>query len=54
MMLPLTHFIEEIYLKHSAKIAPDAVMSIEERVRLQQEKKQAKKEGNDKRATETQ
>lgn len=52
--LPLPQFIEELYFKHFGKTAPDAVMSIEDRVRLDHEKKQAKKVAKEKRATETQ
>jgi hypothetical protein len=52
--LPLPQFIEEIYFKHFGQPAPDNVMSIEERVRLDHEKKQAKKVAKEKRATETQ
>lgn len=37
--LPLPQFIEEIYFKHFGQSSPDNVMSIEERVRLDNEKK---------------
>lgn len=39
--LPLPRFIEELYLKRFGRTAPDAVMSIEERARLEQRKKDA-------------
>lgn len=52
--LPLPQFIEETYFKHFGQSSPDNVMSIEERVRLDHEKKQAKKVAKEKRATETQ
>lgn len=51
---PLPQFIEALYFKTFGKTAPDAVMSIEECVRLDHEKKQAKKVAKEKRATETQ
>jgi hypothetical protein len=40
---PLPQFIEELYLKRFGKTAPDNVMSIEERVRLENEKKEARR-----------
>ncbi|OHD74919.1 MAG: hypothetical protein A2177_11135 [Spirochaetes bacterium RBG_13_68_11] len=41
--LPLPRFIEELYLKRFGRTAPDAVMSIEERARLEQRKKEARR-----------
>jgi hypothetical protein len=41
--LPLPQFIEELYLKQFGKIGPDTVMSIEERVRLTHEAKEARR-----------
>ena len=39
--LPLPQFIEELYFKRFGKTAPDAVMSIEDRVHIEQQKKEA-------------
>ena len=50
--VPLPQFIEELYLKHFGKTAPDTVMSIEERVRVAQQKKDAKRAANQQRVTE--
>jgi len=41
--LPLPRFIEELYLERFGKTAPDTVMSIEERARLELQKKQARR-----------
>ena len=41
--LPLPQFIEALYFKRFGKTAPDTVMSIEERVRLDHEKKEARR-----------
>src|SRR5271157_1616368 len=41
--LPLPQFIEELYFKRFGKTAPDAVMSIEERARLEQKRKEARR-----------
>jgi len=51
--LPLPRFIEELYFKRFEKTAPDAVMSIEERARLDHEKKEARRMAKQQRATET-
>jgi len=51
--LALPQFIEEIYLKRFGKTAPDAVISIEERARLEHEKKEARRVARRQRATET-
>ena len=40
---PLPQFIEELYLKQFGKPAPDVVMSIEDRIRLANEKKRARR-----------
>ena len=39
--LPLPQFIEEFYFKRFGKTVPDAVVSIEERARIEQQKKEA-------------
>ena len=41
--LPLPRFIEELYLERFGRTAPDVVMSIEERARLEQRKKEARR-----------
>jgi hypothetical protein len=41
--LPLPQFIEEIYFKRFGKSVPDTVLPIEERVRRDLEKKQARR-----------
>jgi hypothetical protein len=41
--VPLPQFIEELYFKRFGKIAPDTVMSIEDRARLEQQKKEARR-----------
>ncbi len=41
--LPLPRFIEELYLERFGRTAPDAVMSIEARARLEQRKKEARR-----------
>lgn len=40
---PLPAFIERIYLKHFGRERPEVVMSLEERARLQEAKKAAKR-----------
>jgi hypothetical protein len=40
---PLPQFIEELYLRQFGKAAPDVVMSIEDRIRLANEKKPARR-----------
>lgn len=42
--IPLPEYIEELYFKRFGKTTPDTVMSIEERVRLHQQKKEAKRD----------
>ena len=51
--LSLPQFIEELYLKHFGRTAPEILMSIEERARLAQEKKEARRVAKQQRATET-
>ena len=51
--LALPQFIEELYLKRFGKTAPDAVLSIEERARLEHHKKEARRAVRRQRATET-
>ena len=51
--LPLPQFIEKIYLKRFGRRAPDIVMSVEERVRLKQKNKEARRAAKQQRATET-
>ena len=51
--LPLPQFIEEFYFKRFGKTAPDAVVSIEERARIEQQKKEARRAAKQQRATET-
>jgi len=41
--MPLRHYIEHLYLKRFGKPSPDNVASIEERWRLAQEKKEARR-----------
>jgi hypothetical protein len=40
---PLPQFIEELYFDRFGKTAPDTVVSIEDRVRIEQKKKQARR-----------
>ena len=40
--LPLPQFIEELYLKRFGKTALDAMMSIEERAHIEQQKKEGR------------
>ena len=51
--LPLPQFIEELYVKRFGKTAPDTVMSIEERARHRQQKKDARRVAKQQRAMET-
>ena len=41
--MPLGQYIEHLYLKQFGKPCPDAVLSIEERFRLEEEKKAARR-----------
>ncbi|MBI4455945.1 MAG: hypothetical protein HY644_08605 [Acidobacteria bacterium] len=41
--VPLPQFIEDLYFKRFGKTVPDSVMSINERVRFEYEKKQARR-----------
>lgn len=47
--MPLRHFIEHLYEKRFGKTRPDAVVSIEEKVRLDAEKKARKREAKEQR-----
>ena len=51
--LPLPRFIEELYVKRFGKTTVEAVMSIEERARLEQQNKEARRVAKQQRATET-
>jgi hypothetical protein len=51
--LPLPQFIEELYVQRFGKTAPDTVMAIEDRVRLEQQKKEARRAAKQRRASET-
>ena len=50
--VPLKHYIEELYVKRFGKERPDRVISIEEKIRLDQEKKELKREKKRLRALE--
>lgn len=50
---PLSQFIEELYFKRFGKSAPDVVMSIEQRVDRERQKKQARRAAKRQRGTET-
>jgi hypothetical protein len=41
--LPLPHFIEQLYFKRFGKTAPDTVLSVEERCRLEEAKKESRR-----------
>jgi hypothetical protein len=49
---PLPRFIEELYVRRFGKTTAGAVMSIEERARLEQQKKEARRVAKKQRATE--
>jgi hypothetical protein len=51
--MPLRQYIEYLYLKRFGKPCPDNVMSIEERVRLEQERKEVRRAAKKERAEET-
>ena len=51
--LPLPRFIGELYLERFGKTTPEIVMSIEERVRLELRKREARRAGKQQRATES-
>ncbi len=51
--LPLPQFIEELYRKRFGKTAPDTVMSIEERARHEQRKKEARRAAKQQRSAQT-
>jgi hypothetical protein len=50
--VPLPQFIEEIYYKRFGKTAPDTIISIEERVRRDREKKEARRTARQQRTAE--
>jgi hypothetical protein len=50
--LPLPEFIEHLYRKRFGKARPDVVVSIEERVRIEEQKKAARREAKRKRHEE--
>src|SRR6266542_2613712 len=50
--LPLPQFIEELYRKRFGQTVPDTVISIEERLRRDREKKQARRTARQQRITE--
>jgi hypothetical protein len=51
--LPLPRFIEELYHKRFGKAAPEIVMSIEERVHRELQKKEARRANKQQQARET-
>jgi hypothetical protein len=51
--LPLSRFIEELYLKRFEKTAPEIVMSIEEHIHLDLQKKEARRTARQRQARET-
>ena len=51
--LPLPEFIEALYLARFGRTAPDAVMSMEERARLEHQKKEARRAAKRQRVKET-
>jgi len=51
--MPLARYVEHLYLKRFGRPCPDGVMSIEERLRLEQEKKEARRAARRRRAAET-
>ena len=51
--MPLRQYIEQLYLKRFGRHCPDSVLSIEDRLRLEQEKKEAKRAAKRQLATET-
>ena len=48
--LPLPEFIEELYCKRFGKRAPDTVISLEDRFRLEQQRKAARRAAKQQRA----
>jgi len=51
--LPLPQFIEDIYLKRFGRPAPETVISIEERARHEQQKKEIRRAERQRRTAET-
>ncbi|MBI2467285.1 MAG: hypothetical protein HYV62_05645 [Candidatus Rokubacteria bacterium] len=50
--MPLREYIEHLYLKRFGRPRPGAVMSVEDRVRLQEQNKEARRAARRQRATE--
>jgi len=50
--VPLRQFIEHLYLERFGRALPDAVMSVEERLRLEEQKKEARRAAKQLRAGE--
>ena len=50
---PLPRFIEELYIERFGKTAPEIVISIEERARLELQKREARRAAKQHRAMET-
>jgi hypothetical protein len=50
---PMPQFVEELYYERFGKTAPDVVMSIEERARIEQQKKEARRATRQRRAGDT-
>ena len=51
--MPLREYLEHLYLKRFGRACPDAAMPIEDRWRLQEQKKEARRAARRHRATET-
>jgi hypothetical protein len=51
--LPLPQFIEELYFERFGKTAPEAVLSLEDRARLDRQKKEARRATRQRRIPET-
>jgi hypothetical protein len=51
--MPLREYIEHLYLKRFGRACPDAAMPIEDRWRLQEQKKEARRAARRHLATET-
>ena len=51
--MPLRQYIEHLYLKRAGRPCPDSVLSVEDRLRLEREKKEARREARRRPATET-
>lgn len=51
--LPLPKFIEELYFKRFGKSTPDVAISIEQRARLEEQKKEARRARRQQQLSET-